>query len=453
MEIQNKKIMVIGAGKSGKETVKVLNNLGYNVAIQDKAQEDDIDPKFLAYIEKECIVGIFGDNNFDPCEYDLLVVSPGVPLDLPFIKSAKLNGIDVIGELELAYLLSHGSYIGITGTNGKTTTTTLVGEIFKNSGKNTKVVGNIGVPAISVSVKSEEDDIFVTEISSFQLESINTFRPKIAAILNITPDHLNRHKTFEAYVDAKSRIFMNQTENDYLIINWDDPCDREISKKAKSKIIPFSRRMELDFGVYISDNTFVVRDEQGIKHEICKLNDLKIIGEHNMENALAAIAISYFGNVDKDIIAKTIRSFKGVEHRLEYVGNVDKVDFYNDSKGTNLDATLTAIKALKNNIILIAGGDAKSQDFSPLGAALETQIKALVLIGRDKEMIEKVANASNFKEVYKEKDMNEAVLRAVSIAESGDKVLLSPACASWDMYDNYEQRGRHFKESVNRLLK
>ena len=452
-EVKGKKILVVGMGKSGKAAVQELHKLGAQVVAQDVHTMDAVDPKFAKYLEKEGIPALFGCNPDNMGEYDLVVISPGVSPDLSFLQEARLSGVEVIGELELAYRLSKGTFIAITGTNGKTTTTTLVGKIFEKARRKTAVVGNIGVAVVSKALESTEDEWMVTEASSFQLETVKEFHAKVSAILNLTPDHLNRHKTMEAYGAAKAQVFRNQDENDYLVINYDDKTCFALAEKCKATVVPFSRKEELKMGAFLQDDEMVIRDENGIVRPICSIYDLKIIGDHNVENALAAAAISFFAGVDPESIREAIVEFPGVEHRIEYCGLVDGVKFYNDSKGTNVDAAVIALKALKENIVLIAGGDGKAQDFTELAKNLQGRVKALVLLGRDANQIEACARKVGFDAIYNEKDMNACVKKCMELAEEGDKVLLSPACASWDMYDNYEQRGDHFKACVQQLLR
>lgn len=452
-EVKGKKILVVGMGKSGKAAVQELHKLGAQVVAQDVHTVDAVDPKFAKYLEKEGIPALFGCNPDNMGEYDLVVISPGVSPDLSFLQEARLSGVEVIGELELAYRLSKGTFIAITGTNGKTTTTTLVGKIFEKARRKTAVVGNIGVAVVSKALESTEDEWMVTEASSFQLETMKEFHAKVSAILNLTPDHLNRHKTMEAYGAAKAQVFRNQDENDYLVINYDDKTCFALAEKCKATVVPFSRKEELKMGAFLQDDEMVIRDENGIVRPICSIHDLKIIGDHNVENALAAAAISFFAGVDPESIREAIVEFPGVEHRIEYCGLVDGVKFYNDSKGTNVDAAVIALKALKERIILIAGGDGKAQDFTELAENLQGRVKALVLLGRDANQIEACAREVGFDAIYNEKDMNACVKKCMELAEEGDKVLLSPACASWDMYDNYEQRGDHFKACVQQLLR
>ena len=451
--LKGKNVLVVGLGKSGKAAARALNNAGAKVTVQDSATADKLDTQFLQYMKNEGIQSFLGSIPEDMTAYDMLVLSPGVPPSQKHIETAREAGIEIIGELELAYRLGEGNFIAITGTNGKTTTTTLVGEIFKASGRNTAVAGNIGSPVVTEAVDSTEDDWLVTEVSSFQLETAICFRPVVSAILNLTPDHLNRHGTMEAYGAAKARVAANQTEEDYMIVNLDDEKALALSKDTKAKVVPFSRKQKLEFGAYLDGSKIIVKDVDGTEHFICYRKDLKIIGDHNVENVLAAAAIAYFAGIDVEVISSSIKEFPGVEHRIEYCGSVDGVEYYNDSKGTNVDAAVIAIKALGEGIILIAGGDGKSQDFVPLAEHFSGAVDALVLLGRDAPVIEEAARKTGFTNIYNCKDMPECVRKSAEIARPGEKVLLSPACASWDMYANFEQRGKHFKQCVKELLK
>ena len=451
--LKGRKVLVVGLGKSGKAAARALNNAGAIVEVQDSQTADKLDTQFLQYMQNEEIRSYLGTKPEDMTVYDMLVLSPGVPPALDYIEEARKAGAEIIGELELAYRVGEGRFIAITGTNGKTTTTTLVGEIFKAAGRDTAVVGNIGNPVVAEADESTEDDWLVTEVSSFQLETVSEFRPEVSAILNLTPDHLNRHGSMEAYGQAKARIAANQGEDDYLVINMDDPQAFALSKDTKATVIPFSRKSEPETGAYLDDTSIIVKGLDGKKHFICDKADLRIIGDHNVENVLAAAAIAFFAGIDPEVISSAVKEFPGVEHRIEFCGRVDEVDYYNDSKGTNVDAAVIALKALEKGIILIAGGDAKSQDFTELAAHFDGCVEALVLLGRDAYMIEEAARKAGFTNIYNCKDMPECVRKAAELARPGEKVLLSPACASWDMYDNFEQRGRHFKQCIKEMLR
>lgn len=453
--IRGKKVLIVGLGKSGIAAVQAMLKLGAEVSIQDSKTMDQVDKQLLHFLMElpgGKNMGLYmGTRPADMSEFDMMILSPGVNPELDFVVEAEEEGVEIIGELEIAFRIGRGHFIGITGTNGKTTTTTLTGEIFKNSGRKTHVVGNIGVAVISKSLDAGEEDWLVTETSSFQLQTTKYFKPTVSAVLNLTPDHLNRHHTMEGYAEAKAKIFENQDASGYCVMNWDDGFCREMAKNCKAKVVPFSRREELDFGAFVKDGELVLKNEQGELVKFCRADELHIIGGHNVENALAAAAISYFAGIDAQVITDTLRKFGGVEHRIEFSGEIDGVKYYNDSKGTNVDATVTALRAIEKNIILIAGGDGKSQDFEPLIQQFNGSVKHMVLLGRDAGIIAAAADKYGFKNYTFAKNMNECVQIASQIAVAGDTVLLSPACASWDMYNNFEQRGDHFKECVARL--
>ena len=451
--LKGRRVLVVGLGKSGKAAAKALREAEAEVSVQDSKTADKLDTQFRQYMQNEGIKAYLGSVPEDMTAYDMLVLSPGVSPALDYIQQAKAAGAEIIGELELAYRLGGGNFVAITGTNGKTTTTTLVGEIFKASGRNTAVVGNIGNPVVNEAVDSTEEDWLVTEVSSFQLETAVDFRPVVSAILNLTPDHLNRHGTMEAYGAAKAKVAANQSEDEFLVINLDDPAAYELTKYTKATVIPFSRKEKPDKGAYLDGTSIIVKDLNGSEHFICETSDLRIIGDHNVENVLAAAAIAYFAGIDPEVIAGAVKEFPGVEHRIEFCGRVDDVDYYNDSKGTNVDAAVIAIKALKEGIILIAGGDGKGQEFDGLAEHFDGAVEALILLGRDAPIIEEAARKAGFTNIYNCKDMPDCVRTAAGIARPGEKVLLSPACASWDMYANFEQRGRHFKQCINEMLK
>lgn len=448
--IKNKKVLIVGLGRSGIAAAQAMIRLGADVSIQDSKKEETVDRSLVSFFKTKGAVCYFDDVPKDMGVFDMVILSPGVNPELPFIQEAMAKGAEVTGELEIAYRIGRGNFVAITGTNGKTTTTTLTGEIFEAAGRKTHVVGNIGTAVISESLDAGEDDWLVTETSSFQLETTRYFKPRISAILNITPDHLNRHHTMKAYAEAKGKIFANQSADGFLIVNREDRLCMELAKSAKARVVPFSSERELPFGAFVKDGEIIIRDDV-CDHPICRTDELKIIGKHNVENALAAAAVSFFAGIPEEIIGETVRGFGGVAHRLEFCAEVDGVKYYNDSKGTNTDATLIALNAIGKDIILIAGGDAKGQNFDGLAEEFGGRVKALVLLGRDAYMIKDAAEKAGFTAVYGCRNMDECVLTAHEIAEPGDTVLLSPACASWDMYDNFEQRGDHFKDCVRRL--
>ncbi|MDK2918225.1 MAG: UDP-N-acetylmuramoylalanine--D-glutamate ligase [Candidatus Petromonas sp.] len=449
MLLKNKNVLVVGMARSGVSTVKTLSKLGANITINDIKNKDSL-KDILDEIGHLCSECILGTHPQDLNQFDLIVLSPGVPTDLEFIKKAKSVNIPLIGELELAYKLSKGNFIAITGTNGKTTTTALTGMIFKNANIETFIVGNIGTAAISRALQTTDKSILVTEVSSFQLETIVDFKPKISAILNITPDHLNRHKTMKNYINSKANIFKNQKENDILVLNYDNNITKDIAKRAVCKVLFFSREERLREGIFVKNDSIIAKTCD-VEEEICHVKDIYIPGKHNLENALAATAIAYSFGIDKRHIKNTLRTFKGVEHRIEFVDEINSVKFYNDSKGTNPDASIKAIEAIKAPIILIAGGMDKGSNFDEFINAFNGKVKALVLLGETAEKIKMTAEEKSFKNIFIVSNMEQAVIKSFEISDAFDNILLSPACASWDMYENFEHRGKHFKECVYKL--
>ena len=449
--IEGKRVLIVGLGKSGIAAAQAMVKLGARVTVQDSKEEDKIDSQLLTFFRGKGVEFCLGKFPEFMNQYDMMILSPGVDPELPFIVKAAEEGVEIVGELEIAYRIARGHFVALTGTNGKTTTTTLVGEIFKKSGRKTSVVGNIGVAVISKALETDEDDWLVTETSSFQLQTIKYFKPMVSAILNLTPDHLNRHHTMENYGLAKARIFENQDENGYCVINGDDEACCKLAEKSKAKVIYFSASRQLEKGAFVKDGKLVIVDEDGKLIELCGRDELKIIGKHNVENALAAAAMCYYAGIEAEVITQVLKDFAGVEHRIEYCGTYKGVKYYNDSKGTNVDAALTALRAIEKNIILIAGGDGKGQDFDPLIQGFNGSVKHMILLGRDGSKIAEACDKEGFKDYSFAADMGQCVQKAVEMAEEGDTVLLSPACASWDMYTNFEQRGDHFKEMVERF--
>jgi UDP-N-acetylmuramoylalanine--D-glutamate ligase len=449
MTFENKRVIVVGLAKSGISAIKVLSQIGAKVTVTDIKKADqlsDIIEAIKPYVQDI----IVGEHPHALDQYDIAVMSPGVPLDLPFVIQMKTAGIHIIGEIELAYLLCKGKFIGITGTNGKTTTTALTGEIFEASGLSYNVVGNIGLPAVSKALEATEETFMITEISSFQLETIENFHAKVAAVLNLTPDHLNRHKTMENYIAAKARIFENQDETDALVLNYDDMPTRELANLTKSRVHFFSRKTQIGQSAYI-ENGQIILNCCGNTEPVCLVSDLLIFGRHNEENALAAALICRLAGLDVTTIAQGLKSFKGVEHRIEYTATVEGRKFYNDSKGTNPDSTICAIEAMAVPTHLIAGGYDKDSDFGPMFDVFGDKIKSLILLGATKQKIADVAREKGFEAIVLVESMEEAVRVAFERSQNGDAILLSPACASWDMYDNFEKRGEHFKACVRNL--
>jgi len=453
-----KRALVVGLAKSGIPAVKALYQLGYAVDLNDlKSAEafEEILPT-LAGCYRDTLFGVHPDIE-KITSYELILVSPGVPMDLPFIEAAKAGGVEIIGELELGYRLAAGKFFAITGTNGKTTTTALTGEIFKSAGRHAIVAGNIGQSVVELASDSTDETCWITEVSSFQLESVHRFHPSISAILNVTPDHLNRHKTMENYIDAKCRIFENAKADDVILLNADNHETFALKERAAqtgARVIFFSRKTEVEDGVYcdpISGDLILSDAKRGIRERILHQSEIFIPGSHNLENALAATGIAYFAGIRPEVIASALKSFQGVEHRIEFVREVNNVYYYNDSKGTNPDASIKAVEAMTRPTVLIAGGMDKGSTFDELIEAFGGRINKLIVLGETAAFIEKTALRHGFNDVERVSGMDEAVILAAASAPEGGAVLLSPACASWDMYENYERRGEHFKRCVNEL--
>ena len=449
--MKGKYVIVAGAGKSGVAATGLLIRNGARVTLYDQNTE----------IDKESILGDFmGSGNVDIAlgeltdelleKADLFVISPGIPVDAPFVEKVRKAGIPIWGEIELAYYFCDGHIAAITGTNGKTTTTTLVGEIFKTYTQDSFVVGNIGLPFTRFADSSTDNTFIAAEISSFQLETIHEFRPHVSAILNLTPDHLNRHYTFDNYVDAKFRIAENQTDEDYIVLNMDDPEIMKRVDKLKTNICYFSHNAEVEQGTFVRDGKIYLR-KNGVEEYILDVDRIKILGEHNLENVLAAVCISAFMDIPSDIIRDVVYSFKGVEHRIEFVREVRDVRYYNDSKGTNPDAAIKAIKAMKSTTLLIGGGYDKQSDYDEWVECFPGKVRYLVLIGETADKILTCCKNHGFNEVVKAETLEDAVRFCYSHARPGDDVLLSPACASWDMFKSYEERGNLFKLYVDSL--
>lgn len=452
MNLKNKNVLLVGLAKTGVSTIKKLNKLGANIIVNDIKPKEKLEGIIEEIDNLDNIEYVLGKHLENIENIDLTIVSPGVPLDLPFIEKIKSEGIKIIGEVELAYKLSKNpTFIGITGTNGKTTTTSLVGEMFKKANKDTYIVGNIGNPVIDTVDLTNENSYLVTELSSFQLESIEDFKPKVSTIINITEDHLNRHHTMENYINAKARVFKNQDKADFTILNYDDSIVRDLGKNSNGNVLYFSIKEEVKQGAYLDKNNNIVIKVDGKELVLMNKSELSLPGNHNLENAMSAILMAYVLNIDTDVIIDTLRTFKGVEHRLEFVTNKDGIMFVNDSKGTNPDSTIKAITSYEKPIVLIAGGYEKQSDFTEMIKYATKNVKALVLLGQTADKIATTAKEHGIDNISKVEDMEAAVKKAYEIAESGDVVLLSPACASWDMYPNFEARGLDFKENIYNL--
>ncbi len=458
-----KKVMVLGMARSGVAAAKLLSSLGAQVRISDQKTKEKLAAAVAPLEACENIEWRLGEAAEAALEgQDILVISPGVPIDSATVKQAQAMGVEVIGELELGYQTAKGLLIAITGTNGKTTTTTLMGEILKNSGRNTYVVGNIGFPYTAVSGQMTAEDATICEVSSFQLESTKTFRPHISAILNITEDHLNRHYTMENYAATKARIFENQTDaEECVVLNYDDADLRDMVSKVKCNVVWFSRKAVPPAGAFVEDGMIVYKavcetaDNAAEEiYEICRADEVYIPGPHNLENALAAVAMSMAAGIPIPTIRDTLRTFKGVEHRIEFVRELDGVRFINDSKGTNSDSTIKAVETMNKPTVLILGGSDKHVDFTGMCEVIKNSpyIRHIVLIGQTAAQLDETLLKVGYTAyTHCGYDFKAAIEKAFSLAEEGGNVLLSPACASFDMFSDYEQRGAIFKQIVNAL--
>ncbi len=449
MEVTKKKVLVFGSGISGIGAAKLLMRQGAEVVLYDgneKLTESDLRKKLGEGNDTRIVIGTFPEELYDTL--DIAILSPGVPTDLPVVNRMRESGILITGEVELAYETGKGDVLAITGTNGKTTTTALLGEIMENY-KKTFVVGNIGNPYTTAALEMDENSVTVAEMSSFQLETIIDFRPRVSAILNFTPDHLNRHHTMEAYVNAKKNIARNQTGEDYCILNYEDPLTREFGQNIRAQVLYFSSQRKLEKGIYLEDGEIIYRNGKEIS--VCRVEELNLLGTHNYENVMAASAMALVYGVPVDVVRKSVLAFKGVEHRIEYVTEKNGVVYYNDSKGTNPDAAIKGIKAMNRPTVLIGGGYDKDSVYTDWIHSFDGKVKRLILIGATREKIAKDALACGFTDYEFAETFEEAVLTAAKAASPGDAVLLSPACASWGMFPNYEVRGEKFKEIVNSL--
>jgi len=448
MDYNGKKVMIVGMAKSGFASARLLLDKGAQVVLYDAKTADKFPEGTFDALAGRAELALGVDPKPVAKVADALILSPGVPTNLDFITQAQRDGKKVIGEIELGFLFSQAEFVAITGTNGKTTTTALTGEVFKNAGFNTFVLGNIGVPIAAEADKTKKGDIVVAETAALQLETIETFRPHACAVLNITEDHLNRYGTMENYIAAKERIFENQTEDDFCALNYDNDTTRKMAGKQRSKIIWFSRQVTLESGVFIEEGKIVSAEEDGI-HEICRTDEVKIPGAHNLENALAATALARCYKIAESVIRHTLMTFPGVEHRIEFVRELDGVRYINDSKGTNPDATEKAAAAMTRPTVLIMGGFDKHNSFESLIAGFGEQIRAIVAIGDTQQKVLDDARKAGYKNIQTAGSFEEAVRKCRELAKSGWNVLLSPACASYDMFSDFEQRGRVFKSIVN----
>jgi len=450
MELNDKRVLVVGLGKSGVASALFMKAHGARVTVSDTKSGDELRNEIPVLLDYGITVetGGHGDRTFRG--QDLIVVSPGVPVDAPPLVQARAAGEAVIGEIELAAQFLPGPIVAITGSNGKTTTTTLAGEIMTAAGFPALVGGNIGTPAISLAERAKPETVIVLEISSFQLETIQTFRPKVAVVLNVTPDHLDRHRTFEVYVDAKARIFENQQGSDFAVLNADDPTCVTMGGRTRAQVFWFSRQKEVQQGAWVRDGNIVFRDAARQQREIMQVSEIPLKGAHNLENVLAAVCAGVLMGCAPEKIRQAVRDFKAVEHRLEYVATIRGVDYYNDSKATNVDATIKELESFPANIHLILGGKDKGSDYTVLNDLLRQRVKRVYTVGAAAAKIE--SQIKNVEVIHAE-TLENAIRKANAVAQPGDVVLLAPACASFDQFKSYEHRGKVFKEIVRGLAR
>lgn len=445
-----KKVLVAGAGKSGIAAAKLLLDKGCSVVLYDDGrtvEDDRIKEIFGVGADVVMCTGTVPEEILSEISY--AVISPGIPLDVPSVCRFREAGLSIIGEVELAYMYEKGDVIAITGTNGKTTTTALTGEIMKKSGRRVFVAGNIGLPYTGTAGETDETSCSVLEVSSFQLETISSFRPTVSAILNITPDHLNRHHTMDNYIRAKLDIAKNQTEDDVIVLNYEDEALRSEAEKINARVIFFSSRRELDEGVYLEDGKNIIARFDGAGRRICGIDELHVLGLHSYENVMAAIAMTHTMGVSYEDIHDAVVNFRSVEHRIEYVCEINGVRYYNDSKATNTDAAIKGITSMVRPTYLIGGGYDKQADFTDWIQSFGGTVRKLVLIGETSAQIAHTCDNLGFTDYIMMNGLREAVDYCVGNAGDGDAVLLSPACASWDMFSSYEERGKLFKKYVN----
>jgi UDP-N-acetylmuramoylalanine--D-glutamate ligase len=448
MELKGKKVLVVGLGKSGLAAALFLRRRGAQVTVSDVRSAEALAKDIPALLEEGIMVEAGGHGLLTFRRQDLIVVSPGVPLNTPELAQVKSFGLPVIGELELAARFLKGSILAITGSNGKTTTTALLGEILAKAGKPTLVGGNIGVPVVALTDESSDASWLVLEVSSFQLETTDTFHPRIAVILNITPDHLDRHGSFENYALAKERIFAAQTSEDFLVLNADNARAAEAAKRTKANVYWFSLDGPVEQGAFDEDGYVVYRTSKDAAVEkIIPVAGIPLKGEHNVENVLAAVCAARLAGAPAESIRVGIEGFRAVEHRLEYVARINGVEYYNDSKATNVDATAKALAAFPSGIHLILGGKDKGSDYMELEQLLRSRVKAVYTIGSAAEKIE--GQLRGTVTLHSCETLAAAVNAAGTAAHPGDVVLLAPACSSFDQFENYEDRGRVFKQLVN----
>ena len=451
-DVEGKKVLVVGAARSGIASASFLNERGAIAALNDRKPLEKWTEAALALQDEGVglVLGVAPDWLLD--QIDLVVVSPGVPTKSIPLRYAERAGAEVIGEIELASRYLKGRIVAITGSNGKTTTTTLIGDLLKDAGFNVQVGGNIGKPLISLVDNSREDGWTIVEVSSFQLETIKEFRPAVAVVLNVTPNHMDRYESFMEYAAAKHRVFMNQTESDVAVLNADDEIISSWASGLRAKVVRFSVKQELSEGLFLRNGRELVSRSSSGEHTIMMRDEMKLRGLHNVENVLAALAVGVACGAEPASLRETVRRFQPVEHRLEFVAEIKRVKFYNDSKATSVDATLKALEAFRDDVgqvVLILGGRGKQAPYAPLASLIKEKVRRLILIGEDADTIEK--ELGHLTAYERASDMRDAVERAFRATQRGDAVLLAPACASFDMFDSFEHRGKVFKEEVARL--
>ena len=451
MKLEGKKVLVVGAGKSGIAASELLLDKKIETVLYDGNKDLDVEKLYEKAPKLKGMPVLLGELTDEQLRaFDVAVLSPGVPTDLPVVERMRAQNVCIWGEIELAYSFAKGRLIAITGTNGKTTTTALTGEIMKNYFKDVRVVGNIGIPYTSEAATMTDETVTVAEISSFQLETTHEFAPEVTAILNITPDHLNRHHTMECYIETKESITKNQTAGDTCVLNYEDEVLRRFGETLQTKVVFFSSKRKLEKGLYLDGEDIFYADGT-TDTKVINVNELNILGKHNYENVMAAVGMSLSFGVPMDKIVEVLKRFQAVEHRIEYVTEKRGVKFYNDSKGTNPDAAIQGIRAMNRPTLLIGGGYDKQSEYDEWIESFDGKVKKLVLIGQTKEKIAECAKKHGFTDVVLCDTFEEAIDTCYANAVRGDAVLLSPACASWGMFANYEERGRIFKEYVRNL--
>lgn len=445
--LEGKKVLVAGLAISGVASVKALSKLGASIVVTDMKSREELKDE-IEQLEGIGVEYVLGSNDVNLEEIELVLKSPGIPYDIELFQKARNSGIEVVTDIELAQRVRKADFVCVTGTNGKTTTTSLIGDIFRKAGKKTYVVGNIGVGILSeLDALRDPDSVFVIEASSFQLEDTVEFKPEISLLTNITPDHLNWHGSLENYINSKKKIYRNQGTEDYTVLNYEDEVLKNASSEFSSNAVYFSAKRELEKGCFIEGDNVVFRDGI-VQRKIMKVSDIKIPGDHNLENVLSAVAVAISYGIPSETIKAAVSEFEGVEHRLEFVAEVKGARYYNDSKGTNPDASIKAVEAIPYPIILIAGGMDKGGEFKNFVESFDEKVKSLILLGETAEKIKAEAERCGIEDIHLASGIEAAVDTAYRISSKGDNILLSPACASWDMYPSYEVRGKLFKESV-----